>query len=32
MDLTKADIFSLGLSIYEGLTLEIMENNGEKWL
>jgi hypothetical protein len=32
MDLTKADIFSLAITIYEGITLEIMPNNGDEWL
>lgn len=29
MDLTKADIFSLAMSIYEGVSLENLPNNGE---
>lgn len=32
MDLTKADIFSLALSIYEGITQEILPKYGDKWL
>lgn len=32
VDLTKADIFSLGMTAYEMLTLELLPNNGEQWL
>jgi len=32
MDLTKSDIFSLAMTIYEGISLENMPNNGEQWL
>ncbi len=28
VDLTKADIFSLGMTAYEMLTLELLPNNG----
>lgn len=31
MDLTKADIFSLGATIYELLIGEDLPNNGEEW-
>lgn len=31
VDLTKADIFSLGMTAYEMLTLEVLPNNGEHW-
>lgn len=30
-DLTKADIFSLGLSLFEGMTLVQLPNNGSFW-
>lgn len=30
-DLTKADIFSLGLTLLEGITLLELPNNGELW-
>jgi wee1-like protein kinase len=30
-DLTKADIFSLGLSLYEGMSLIELPNNGLFW-
>jgi len=32
IDLTKADVFSLGMSFYQGIILEDLPNNGEKWL
>ena len=32
VDLTKADIFSLAMTAYEMLTLEILPNNGEQWI
>jgi wee1-like protein kinase len=32
IDLTKADIFSLGLTIFEMLSLEPLPNNGEFWV
>lgn len=30
-DLTKADIFSLGMTLYEGMSLKVLPNNGERW-
>ena len=30
-DLKKADIFSLGITAYELITLEELHNNGEEW-
>lgn len=30
-DLTKADIFSLGLTFYEAITLDDMPTNGPEW-
>ena len=30
-DLTKGDIFSLGITLYEAITLEDLPNNGDKW-
>ena len=32
VDLTKADIYSLGMSIFQGAILEDLPNNGEQWL
>jgi hypothetical protein len=32
VDLTKADIFSLAMTAYEMLTLEVLPNNGEQWI
>jgi len=32
IDLTKADIYSLGMSIFQGAILEDLPNNGEHWL
>ena len=31
IDLTKSDIFSLGMAIYEAISLEELPNNGEYW-
>jgi len=31
IDLKKSDIFSLGISIYEMITLESLPENGEEW-
>ena len=32
VDLTKSDIFSLGMAIYEAISLEHLPNNGEDWI
>ena len=31
IDLRKSDMFSLGMGIYEGISLEELPNNGEYW-
>lgn len=32
VDLTKADVFSLAMTLFEMLTLERLPNNGLEWL
>lgn len=32
IDITKADIYSLGMTIYEGLCLDLLPNNGPQWI
>lgn len=32
VDLTKADVFSLAMTLFEMLTLERLPNNGPEWL